>query len=157
MKRLGTVVGAGVLLLLASACANSQENQEARTDQPTATSRTTTATPERQPARTPPAGGTAVGQQQLDTSTLPRGYPVMVWTEDDGKTIGVVAQEGGCGRASVEVPDQNDTQVVVRMIETVPAKQQMCTMDLRYPKLTAELNAPLGDRTVVLKAEQRKR
>jgi septal ring-binding cell division protein DamX len=153
MKRLGTVVGAGVLLLLANACANPQESQEARTDRPTATSETT---PDRQPARTPPSGGTPVAQQQLDTSGLPRGYPVLVWTEDDGDTVGVVAQEGGCGKASVEVPRQTDTQVVVLMVETVPATPKMCTMDLRYPKLTAELDAPLGTRTVVLKAEQRK-
>lgn len=157
MKRLGTVVGAGVLLLLASACANPQEDQKAGTDQPTATSEAPTTTPDRQPARTPPAGGTAVGQQQLDTSMLPQGYPVMVWTEDEGETVGVVAQEGGCGRASVEVPSQTDTQVEVVMVETTPAKPQSCTMDLRYPKLTAELDAPLGDRKVVLKAEQRKR
>jgi len=154
MKRLGTVVGAGVLLLLASACANPQESQEARTERPTATSETTT-TPDRQPARTPPAGGTPVAQQQLDTAALPEGYPVLVWTEDDGNTVGVVAQEGGCGRASVEVPQQTDTQVVVLMIETVPATPKMCTMDLRYPKITAELDAPLGSRTVVLKTEQR--
>jgi len=121
MKRLGTVVGAGVLVLLASACANPQENQEARTERPTATSESTT--PDRQPARTPPAGGTPILQQQLDTSTL---------------------------------PEQTDTQVVVLMVETVPATEQMCTMDLRYPKLTAELDAPLNDRKVVLKSEQRK-
>ena len=154
MKRLGTVVGAGVLLLLASACANPQENQDARTDQSTAT---TTTTPDRQPAKAPPAGGDRVGPQQLDTSMLPHGYPVLVWTEGDGGTVGVVAQEGGCGRASVEVPKQTETQVEVLMVETVPATPQSCTMDLRYPKLTAELDAPLGDRTVVLKAEQRKR
>jgi hypothetical protein len=81
---------------------------------------------------------------------------VLAWTEDDGDTLGVVAQEGGCGRSSVEVPEQTDAQVVVLMVETVPATPQMCTMDLRYPKLTAELDQPLGDRTVVLKAEQRK-
>ena len=80
----------------------------------------------------------------------------MVWTEDSGATIGVVAQEGGCGKASVEVPEQTDAQVVVVMVETVPATEQMCTMDLRYPKLTAELDAPLNDRKVVLKSEQRK-
>ncbi|MFL6119418.1 hypothetical protein [Actinophytocola sp.] len=142
--------------MLASACANPQENQEAGTDPSTATSQTTT-TPDRQPARTPPDGGTPVTRQQLDPSGLPQGYPVLVWTEDKGSTVGVVAQEGGCGRASVEVPQQTDTQVVVLMVETVPATPKMCTMDLRYPKLTAELDAPLGQRTVVLKAEQRKR
>jgi hypothetical protein len=141
--------------LLASACANPQESQQAPADRPTATSESTSATPDRQPARTPPAGGTEVQQQQLDVTTLPEGYPVLVWTADDGKTVGVVAQEGGCGKASVEVPEQTEAQVVILMVETVPTTSQMCTMDLRYPKLTAELDAPLGERTVVLKTEQR--
>jgi hypothetical protein len=154
MKRLGTVVGAGVLLLLASACANPQENQEPSSDRPTATSESTT--PDRQPARKPPAGGTPVAEQQIDNAALPQGYPQLVWTEDEGRTVGVVAQEGGCGRASVEVPEQSDTQVVVLMVETVPAKPQNCTMDLRYPKVTTELDKPLGDREIVLKSEQRK-
>ncbi len=92
---------------------------------------------------------------QIDDSALPEGYPQLVWTEEDGMSIGVVAQEGGCGKASVEIPEQTDEQVVVLMVETVPAKPQACTMDLRYPKITSELDAPLGDRTVVLKTEQR--
>ncbi|TDV40326.1 hypothetical protein [Actinophytocola oryzae] len=157
MKRLGTVV-AGALLLLASACAGPQENQEAGTDRSTSASApTSSAEPDRQPARTPPAGGQPVTSQQLDTTALPQNYPVLVWTEDGGATVGVVAQEGGCGKASVEVPEQTDAQVVVTMIETVPATPQNCTMDLRYPKITTELQAPLDDRKVVLRAEQRKR
>jgi hypothetical protein len=158
MTRLGTVVGAGVLVLLASACANTQESQEASTRPPESTSSSTTesTTPDRQPARTPPAGGTPVEAPRIDTAALPEGYPVLVWTEDDGATVGVVAQEGGCGKASVEVPEQTDTQVVVLMVETVPSEPVACTMDLRYPKLTTELDQPLGERTVVLKAEQRK-
>jgi hypothetical protein len=154
MKRLGTVVGAGVLLLLVSACANPQENQEAANDKPVATSESTT--PDRQPARTPPDGGTPVEETQIDDAALPQGYPKLVWTQEDGNTVGVVAQEGGCGKASVEVPEQSATQVVILMVETVPSTPQNCTMDLRYPKLTAELAAPLGDRQVVLKTEQRK-
>jgi hypothetical protein len=157
MKRLGTVVGAGVLLLLASACANPQENQDNAGDaRPTETSAPAETEPDRQPARTPPSGGEKVAASQLDATALPKGYPVMAWTEDDGRTVGVVAQEGGCGRASVEVPTQTDAQVVVTMVETVPGTPQQCTMDLRYPKLTTELDAPLGDRTLVLKSEQRK-
>lgn len=140
-----------------SACANQQEN--ANSSGPSSTTSESTSqstTPDRQPARTPPSGGTQVGQPQLDTAALPEGYPVLVWTEDGGSTVGVVAQEGGCGRASVEVPEQTDTQVVILMVETLPAEQQMCTMDLRYPKITTELAAPLGERKVVLKTEQRK-
>jgi hypothetical protein len=157
MTRLGTVVGAGVLVLLASACANPQESQGPSPRPPaTSTSTAESTTPDRQPARTPPAGGTPVEAPQVDTAALPEGYPVLVWTEGDGGTIGVVAQEGGCGKASVEVPEQTDTQVVVLMVETVPSEPVACTMDLRYPKLTTELDQPLGDRKVVLRAEQRK-
>jgi hypothetical protein len=78
-----------------------------------------------------------------------------VWTEDDGATVGVVAQEGGCGKASVESAE-TDKQVTVTMVETTPKEPKPCTMDLRYPKLTTELKAPLGDREVVLKSAQRK-
>lgn len=161
MKRLGTVVGAGVLLLLTSACANSQENQDNAGDsRPTETSATTSAPastePDKQPARTPPSGGERVAANQIDAKALPEGYPVLVWTEDGGRTIGVVAQEGGCGKASLEVPTQDATKVVVNMVETVPSEPQPCTMDLRYPKLTTELDQPLDQRTVVLRNEQRK-
>jgi len=158
MKRLGTVVGAGVLLLLTSACANPQENQDSAGDtRPTETSAPADTEPDKQPARKPPSGGERVEAGRIDASGLPKGYPVLVWTEDDGRTVGVVAQEGGCGKASLEVAEQNETQVVVSMIETVPSEPKMCTMDLRYPKLTTELEQPLGDRTVVLKNDQRER
>jgi hypothetical protein len=157
MKRLGTVVGAGVLLLLASACANQQESQDnaGNDSRPTETSAPAQNQPDRQPARTPPSGGEKVSDGQLDTKSLQKGYPVMVWTEDDGTTVGVVAQEGGCGKASVENAE-TDSQVMITMIQTTPKAPQACTMDLRYPKLTTELKAPLGDRKVVLKNVERK-
>lgn len=156
MKRLGTVVGAGVLLLLASACANPQENQDNAGDtRPTETSAPAEEQPDRQPARTPPSGGEKVSAGQIDSKGLTKQYPVMVWTEGDGKTVGVVAQEGGCGKASVE-NSESAMQVIVTMIETLPSEPKACTMDLRYPKLTTELQEPLGDRKVVLKNEQRK-
>jgi hypothetical protein len=157
MKRLGTVVGAGVLLLLASACANPQESQDnAGNTRPTETSAPANTEPDKQPARTPPSGGEKVSAGQIDATALPKGYPVMAWTEGDGTTVGVVAQEGGCGKASVEVPTQSATQVVITMIETVPSEPKPCTMDLRYPKITTELDQPLADRKLVLKNEQRK-
>ncbi|HEY7595021.1 MAG TPA: hypothetical protein VH969_17850 [Actinophytocola sp.] len=157
MKRLGTVVGAGVLLLLASACANQQESQDnaGGDTRPTETSAPAQEQPDRQPARTPPSGGEKVTTGQIDSTALSKNYPVMVWTEDDGMTVGVVAQEGGCGKASVENAE-TEKQVTVTMIETTPKAPQACTMDLRYPKLTTELKAPLGDRKVVLKNVERK-
>ncbi|MFC4858524.1 hypothetical protein [Actinophytocola glycyrrhizae] len=142
--------------MLASACATTQESQEPRTGTTETTATSESTTPDRQPARTPPAGGDAVAKSQIDDSQLPESYPQMVWTEDDGMSLGVVAQEGGCGRASVEIPEQTEARVVVLMVETQPAEPKSCTMDLRYPKITTELDAPLDDRTVVLRTEQRK-
>lgn len=157
MKRLGTVIGAGVLALLASACANPQDNQQAPGDNPPGKTATSEETPDRQPARTPPEGGTPVRAGQVEATALPKGYPVMVWTVDKGRAVGVVAQEGGCGKASVELTEQSDTQVVLTLVETTPAEAEMCTMDLRYPKITVDLEQPLNERQVVLKAEQRKK
>jgi hypothetical protein len=158
MNRLGTVVGAGVLLLVVVACGNAQESQDTtvRDTRPSEVSTPTSTEPDRQPARTPPSGAEKVPASQIDTTALPDRYPVLVWTEDDGRTVGVVAQEGGCGRAGLEVPTQDAQQVVITMVETVPGDNRPCTMDLRYPKLTTELEQPLDQRTVVLRNEQRK-
>lgn len=161
MRRLGTVVGAGVLLFVTAACANSQDDQDdAGQTRPTETTSSATPSPstepDRQPARKPPAGGERVAAEQIDATALPKGYPVLVWTEDGGRAIGVVTQEGGCGKATVEVPTQDTSKIVVTMVETVPSKPQPCTMDLRYPKVVADLDQPLDGRTVVLRSEQRK-
>jgi hypothetical protein len=154
MRRGVVALGAGTVLLLAGACGTTQAGGNPPASDTSTPTETTE--PDRQPARTPPSGGTEVGAEQLDPTALPEGYPQLVWTEDDGRTVGAVAQEGGCGKAHLEVPEQSATQVVVTMVEVVPAESQICTMDLRYPKLTAELDEPLGDRTIVLKSEQRK-
>jgi hypothetical protein len=92
---------------------------------------------------------------KLDAAQLPEGYPRKVWLEGDGSRIGLVTQEGGCSKASVEIAEQGDQRVVLNTVESNPAKQQMCTMDIRYPSFTVTLNAPLGDRTVVLAYQQR--
>ncbi|TCO52539.1 hypothetical protein EV192_112271 [Actinocrispum wychmicini] len=92
---------------------------------------------------------------KLDVTKLPEEYPRKVWTEGNGTRIGLVAQEGGCSKASVEIAAQTDQQVALTMVESTPAKQQMCTMDIRYPSFIVTLNAPLGERTVVLDYQKR--
>lgn len=92
---------------------------------------------------------------KLDTSKLPEGYPTKVWTEGDGSRIGLVAQEGGCSKASVEIAEQGEQRVVLNLVDTNPAAPRMCTMDMRYPSFTVTLNAPLGDRPLVLAYQQR--
>ncbi|MCE7009639.1 hypothetical protein LWC34_43555 [Kibdelosporangium philippinense] len=93
---------------------------------------------------------------KLDAAKLPEGYPRKVWTEGDGSRIGVTAQEGGCTRASVEIGEQSAEKVVLTMVETSPSTEQMCTMDIRYPTFTVNLNAPLAERPVILDYQQRK-
>lgn len=162
MTRLASIIGAAALLAVMGACADPQDAATPPAAQPPAqsapeqTGQPEQSEPDRQPARTPPSGGEAVSAAQVEESALPEGYPVMVWTEDDGRTVGAVAQEGGCGKASAEVAEQGAERVVVVLVESTPATAEMCTMDLRYPKLTVELAEPLGDRQVVLKSEQRK-
>jgi hypothetical protein len=155
-------IGAGVLLLLGTACANSPDDQVGPGSGPSLPRATSTSAPDLPslppgpPPSTPPAGATAVPDAQVDASALPDGYPRMVWTEQDGRAVGAVAQEGGCGKASAEAPEQSADRVVVTLVETQPSQPQPCTMDLRYPTVNVSLDAPLGDRKVVLRAEQRK-
>jgi hypothetical protein len=149
MRRLATV-GAGVLLALSAACgAANQPGSNPSSELPTA-----------EPSSEPqlPSGDTPAGAKlvtKLDAAKLPESYPRKVWTEGDGTRIGLVAQEGGCSKASVEIAEQSEQRVALNLVESSPAKQQMCTMDIRYPSFTVTLNAPLGDRTVVLVYQQR--
>ncbi|WP_208115917.1 hypothetical protein [Labedaea rhizosphaerae] len=149
-------VGAGVLLVLGSACGSSQGTNAQPAPQAPATTQAPAGTPDRQPARTPPDGAKQLPAKQVDYSKLPKGFPHMVWLDGDGKTIGAVAQEGGCGRASAEVSDEGADKVILTLVETQPAKPRPCTMDLRYPKVTTQLELPLGNRTVVVQHTERK-
>ncbi|GAA1310996.1 hypothetical protein GCM10009634_77460 [Saccharothrix xinjiangensis] len=101
-----------------------------------------------------PPGGVEVPDERVDGSAVPEDTPKTVWTEGDGSTLGVLAQEAGCGKASVEIAAQGPDTVEVVLVETTRADQQVCTMDIRYPPLTAELDAPLGEREVVLTTRQ---
>lgn len=157
MRSLGTAIGAGVLLVLLTACATSTGNVEPAAGGPVLTTEqsaapTTSTEPEFE-SPVPPSG-TEVAKGKVDASLLREGSPSTVWTEGDGSVLGVIAQEGGCGKASVEVTEQNAQVVKVVLVETTPLDQQFCTMDIRYPPLTAKLDAPLGDRQVQLTSRQ---
>jgi hypothetical protein len=91
---------------------------------------------------------------KLDTNSLAPDFPRVVWTQGDGRTVGVVAQEGGCGKASASVLEQSASVVKIELVETTPLTKQMCTMDIRFPPLTVQLSEPLGERTVALTSRQ---
>ncbi|WP_130348521.1 hypothetical protein [Herbihabitans rhizosphaerae] len=154
MNRLGTAVGAGLLLILGAACANPQEDKPA--NQPGSPNPTQTAPPPvGQPGVPPPAANTPVPPEKLDTSALPKGFKATVSRDADGRSILLVGREGGCSRASAEVAEQNQARVVIKLVETTPKDAKACTMDIRYPKLNATLAEPLGERTIALIPERR--
>ncbi|MET9229671.1 hypothetical protein [Lentzea sp. NPDC003310] len=153
MRHIGTVVGTGVLLLALSACGSAQNagtGAGGGQELPVATS-SSEVPPNVAPGEVPPDGKPVT---KLDANALPPDQPRTVWTQGDGKTVGVVAQEGGCGKASASVLEQNASTVKIEMLETLPLTKQMCTMDIRFPPLTVQLSEPLGERTVVLTSRQ---
>lgn len=161
MRSLGTAVGAGILFLLVSACASPQSQVGAGspgTGEPqlsvSSSPAPTESAPDIAPGEPPPNGGIPVPLTKLDAAALPEDYPRSVWTEGDGGVIGVIGQEGGCSKVGVQVVEQSATSVHLELVETLPAEQQMCTMDIRFPPLTAKLDAPLAERTVVLSSRQ---
>lgn len=97
----------------------------------------------------PPPGATAVPAAQVDASALPEGYPRLVWIQGDGRTFGAYGQEGGCTQVHSELREQTPQLVRIAFVE-VTMSPGPCTMDLRFRPLTVQLEAPLGERTVVL-------
>jgi hypothetical protein len=160
MRRVGHILGAGAILL----CVACGQNDEigfggvppmTTADRPTSGPVETPAVPpDTDPMfPRPPAGVTIVPEAKVDSSALPNGYPRVVWTEGDGTTIGVFGQAGGCTEATAEMAEQTTERVIVVITETTTSTGP-CTMEILYPPLTVKLDAPLGDRTVVLERTQ---
>ncbi|GLZ45248.1 hypothetical protein Acsp06_14330 [Actinomycetospora sp. NBRC 106375] len=97
---------------------------------------------------TPPAGAGALPAERVDAGALPAGLPTLVWTRGD-RVVGVYGRAGGCTDARAEVVEQGADRVVLRVVQfsTGPGP---CTRELVYPPLEVTLDAPLGERRVVL-------
>ncbi|RCW44002.1 hypothetical protein DFQ14_105147 [Halopolyspora algeriensis] len=152
MRRLHTTVGAGVLLLAATACAEQQPDVGFGGKPPTSSS-----IEQRPPASVrpnPPEGRSNVPAKQIDATALPKSYPREVWTQHDGTVVAATGQEGGCGSVHAELTEQTAKKVGIVFIEEIPKAADACTMDIRYRPVTVELDAPLDTRTVVLEQRQ---
>ncbi|MDR7303148.1 hypothetical protein [Haloactinomyces albus] len=153
MRRLHTAVGAGVLLLAVTACAE-QQQEVGFGGQPSVPSsaeqgqQTGSVTPK------PTEQRIVVPPENIDATALPKGYPREVWTQGGGIVVVATGQEGGCSNVHAEVAEQTGKKVRVVFVEEIPEPAGICTMDIRYPAVTAELDAPLGERTVVLEERE---
>lgn len=102
-----------------------------------------------------PTEGEKVPPPQIKASTgLPKGHPEEAYAE--GSKLTIQAQESGCEKASAELGAQTASSVTVTLVRTQPKEKMMCTMDIRFPPLTVELDEPIGKRTLVLEHEMRK-
>lgn len=146
MRRLHTAVGAGVLLLAVTACADEQPDIGfgGQPDVPPEASGPVEPKPE---AEREPVPATAI-KDARDSG----GKPPQVWTQDGGSVVVTIGEEGGCSSVHAEVAEQNDKKVKVVLVEETPEPTGICTMDLRYPPVAVRLDAPLDQRTVVLEA-----
>lgn len=148
MRRLHTTVGAGVLLIAMTACAEKQP-EVGFGGQPPAPPPAKEA-PSKPVEPKPVEQRKPVPKQAVEASALPQGYPTEVWTQNGGRVVVATGQEGGCSNVHAEVAEQNGKKVKIVFVEETPKPSGVCTMDLRYPPVTAKLEKPLGDRTVVL-------
>lgn len=144
-----TILGAVAGLLVLSACGQAPAQEDAASGPSESASEQFKKRPAEHEAKNGP-----VPKSQLNAGGLPDAFPREAKARDSKLTI--TAQEGGCSEASAEVSDQAADTVTVLLVETEPADKMMCTMDVRYPPVTVELDQPLGDRTLVLEHTKRK-
>ncbi|MPZ64960.1 MAG: hypothetical protein GEU83_05425 [Pseudonocardiaceae bacterium] len=148
---MGAVVGGAVLLAALVGCADRQDGARfGGAPHPAPPPDSAEAAPQPIPGHpTPPAGGVVLPAVQVDAAALPDGHPRLVWTGDEGRTVGVYGQEGGCGRVRADLLKQTDSVIRIGLVETIPTTGP-CTMDLRFPPLSVQLDDPLEQRTVLL-------
>ncbi|MFD4255540.1 MULTISPECIES: hypothetical protein [Amycolatopsis] len=167
MRWKATMCGLGLVLLAATACGEQAPtvgsgSGDATSSEAAPTAPTIPATdlPPVMPGgprqMQPPADTAQVPATRVDSSALPSDFPREVFVSADGKQLFIRAEEGGCGRAAAEVTAQDARQVVVNLVENKSnLAGQMCTMDIRYPVVSATLSEPLNERTVVLTSAKR--
>ncbi|WP_298177771.1 hypothetical protein [Saccharomonospora sp.] len=146
MRWIRAIVGTAALLLAVTACGEQTATNERPEQDPGVA-------PAAQELSRAPQDG-PVPEEKIDASALPEGYPIDAMASDEGRTLTIVAQEGGCTKVSATLAEQTEERVTVTLVEAKPADENtMCTMDVRYPPLTVELDEPLGDRELVLEHE----
>ncbi|MEC3974778.1 hypothetical protein [Amycolatopsis sp. H20-H5] len=159
MRRAAKAFGAGLILVTATACGQgwtapgtAAPPVEPVTSLPSsAPAPPATQPPVSQPTQGVPGSDRLLPPSQIDVSALPQGYPHELSSANGGAVLDLHAEEGGCLKVSAAAGEQNEKQVVVLVTQTNGPKGQMCAMHIREVVVPVTLNAPLGQRTVVLR------
>ncbi|QUQ71953.1 hypothetical protein [Kutzneria sp. CA-103260] len=169
LRRLLGVGLAGAGLVAFAACGsvattNTAASAPAGSSSPTATTTTTPsptttsgAIPPSAPTSTPPppdsppvqATGPTVPPSQVNYSAAPENVPQTVWQQDGGKTLVVMAEQGGCVKVNAQVTKQTADEVDITVL-SVAEMHRVCPLYVRNIPIAAHLDAPLGGRLVVL-------
>jgi hypothetical protein len=75
-----------------------------------------------------------------------------VFIANGGTLLSIRAEQSGCGQVSGAPVEQSAQRVVVDLVQTQGQPGQMCPMHIRDVVVSVPLSAPLGARTVVLRA-----
>ncbi|KAA2254917.1 hypothetical protein F0L68_29505 [Solihabitans fulvus] len=117
--------------------------------------RNTLPIPTTEPAPAPPASGPPpnagpVPPNEVDASGLPAGTPHDVYTENGGRTVGLVVEQSGCREVHGELAGESAGKIQLVLVTVDRSGHGMCPQYVRSVRVSVDLTAPLGERVVVL-------
>lgn len=161
------LVAASFVLLTAAACGGVSGSANASSGSVLTTGATPTAPPKSiagtvPPATTAPPVARTTPPAAGGSHTVPPGQitesgtgaaPQGVQVTGDGRTVVFDAEQSGCQLITAQATTQTATQVTIQVITTNTSKgNQMCPMIVRVVQVSATLNAPLDNRTIVFQS-----
>jgi hypothetical protein len=102
-----------------------------------------------------PPNVTPVPKDKVNATSLSDTYREDAYVFGDGRDIEVFGVGGGCKEARAEVSGQSADVVQITLVTiTKQPAGTVCTQEIRQVPLTVRLDAPLGDRRLVLESRE---
>jgi hypothetical protein len=102
-----------------------------------------------------PPNVTPVPKEKVDSTSLSDTFRTEAYVFNDGRDVEVFGVGGGCKEARAEVTAQSAEVVQVTLVTiTKQPAGKVCTQEIRQVPLTVRLDAPLGDRRLVLESRE---
>ncbi|SEQ71174.1 hypothetical protein SAMN05216188_104404 [Lentzea xinjiangensis] len=102
-----------------------------------------------------PPNVTPVAKERVDTTSLSDTYRDEAYVFGDGRDVEVFGMGGGCKEARAEVTGQSAEVVHITLVTiTKQPAGTVCAQEIRQVPLTVRLDAPLGDRRLILESRE---